>query len=443
MAFSPQGLAHILDDLRPDSASGALIVAFSGGVDSLVLLAALARLREEDAAGSVAALRAIHVNHQLHPDAGRWQERCREFAASLDVPFTAETVSIRDSATLGIEAAARAARYDVLYRQLAPGDILLTAHHADDQLETVLLALLRGSGVRGLAGMPGSRPAGQGWHQRPLLDFTRAELITWAREQGLAWSDDPANAQPRYSRSYLRQSVVPLLRNRWPAVAAVASRSAAHLAEASGLLDDLAQSDLAVVAAGEALQLPRLAELSTARRRNVLRFWIRQRGLPLPGTAKLLALEHDVLAARPDAQVRVTWDGVEVRRYRSRLYVFAPQPALPAEVLEWNWKEPLVLPGHRGELVMQQVRGAGLAVNRLPAQLDVGTHSTASRQRSLRKLLQGRHVLPWWRERLPLISAGDELVAIGDLWVDRGRLAGQGEEGVFIEWRGRPQVLAP
>lgn len=440
MAFSPSALAQILGDLKPPAPAGGLCVAFSGGVDSVVLLAALAELRAE---GRIPPVRAIHVNHQLHADAGLWQARCRDFAAALGVPFDAAVVQVVETGS-GVEAAARAARYEVLYGELAPGDILLTAHHADDQLETVLLALMRGSGVRGLAGMPRSITAGRGWHQRPLLGWTRAELEAWARERDLAWSDDPANTHLRYSRSFLRQSVVPLLRERWPAVAEVTSRSAAHLVEASELLDELAAADLVAAAEGESLRLSVLAGLASARRRNLLRYWVRQRGLPLPGTAKLQALEHDVLAARPDARICVTWAGAEVRRYRGLLYAFAPMPVLDAQESQWGWREALTLPGGGGELSTREVYGTGLAVSRLPERLEVSTRTAAvDSQRSLRKILQARHVLPWWRDRLPLICAAGRLLAVGDLWVNPAMLAGRDEPGVYIEWRKHPVVVAP
>jgi len=441
--FSTRILARLLADMRPATADGALCVAFSGGVDSVVLLAALAELR---AAGAVPPVRAIHVNHGLHPDAGHWQRHCQELAAALEVPFVAEAVDVTGVARSGVEAAARTARYAALHRGLAPGEILLTAHHADDQLETVLLALMRGSGVRGLAGMPKSIAVGRNWHQRPLLDFTRGELAAWGHERGLAWIEDPSNAQSRYSRNFLRQSVVPVLRDRWPAVAAVVSRSAAHLAEASDLLDELAQGDLGAAAAGDCISVAALAELSSARRRNLLRYWIRRRGLPLPGTARLCSLERDVLVARPDRHVRVRWTGAEVRRYRGLLYAFAPLPDLESpDTLEWDWSEPLVLPGDAGELRASLVRGRGIVASRLPPLLEVQRGVTSGNdqsRRSLRKLLQARRVLPWWRDRMPVIRAGGDLVAVGDLWIARGFAAAVDEPGVMIDWRGRPAVVS-
>lgn len=449
--FSPQALLSVLADLRPAGSSGDLCLAFSGGVDSTVLLAALAELK---AGGYPGQLRAVHINHQLHPDAGLWERRSLERAAAMGVRARAERVDVTGVATAGVEAAARTARYAALQRLLVPGEILLTAHHADDQLETVLLALMRGSGIRGLAGMPRSVEWGGGWHQRPLLDFTRSQLVAWGQGRGLAWSEDPSNAQDLYSRSYLRRAVTPLLAQRWPAAATVVSRSAGHLAEASGLLDELALVDLKTAQLSGCLKVDCLAGLGSARRRNLLRFWLRSRGLPLPSTVKLRALEHDVLAARPDARVRVTWDGAEIRRHRNLLYAFEPLPVAVAEVVSpWDWREPLVLPGAVGELHMVETAAGGLAPARLPALLHLAARTGGERlalgrnteapTRSLKKLLQETRVLPWWRDRLPLLTNGDQLVAVADLWVAQEFAAADGEPGLRIEWRGRPAIIAP
>ncbi len=449
--FSPQVLQAVLADLRPEGASGDLCVALSGGVDSTVLLAALAGIK---AVGYPGRLRAVHINHQLHADAGLWERRSLELAAALGVPALAEPVDVVGVAAAGVEAAARTARYAALHRILLPGEILLTAHHADDQLETVLLALLRGSGVRGLAGMPRCVACAAGWHQRPLLDFTRSELSAWGHARGLSWSEDPSNSQDRYSRSFLRQTVTPLLQGRWPAAAVVASRSAAHLAEASGLLDELALLDHGATQLEGCLKVQALAGLTSARRRNLLRYWLRTRGLPLPSTAKISALEHDVLAARPDAQVCVTWEGAEVRRHRSLLYAFEPLPvaAMQAEC-SWDWRQPLVLPGATGALHMVATPGGGLAAARLPAALHISARTGGERlalgrgrdpmTRPLKKLLQEARVLPWWRERLPLLRHGNQLVAVADLWIAQEFAATADEAGLRIEWQGRPAIIAP
>lgn len=448
--FSSAALEATLAKGAATGASGDLCVAFSGGLDSTVLLAALAELKSR---GWPGAVRALHIDHQLQPDSGQWSARCAEVAALLEVPFASERVAVPRASGQGIEAAARAVRYAALYGSLAVGETLLTAHHADDQLETFLLALMRGAGARGLSGMPRSAPAGAGWHQRPLLEYPRADLERWARERGLSWIEDPTNRELEFRRSYLRHEVLPALRATWPAAAMVASRSAAHLGEAAALLDDLARLDLEGAALERCLRLDKLAAMTSPRRRNLLRYWLRSFDLPIPSTAKLGVLEHDMLVARPDRQLCVDWEGAEVRLHRGLLYANPPLAPLPiAREANWNWREPLVLPLGWGELHAVPATGAGLAVARLPERLQwrfrgeaesgAGGESQDVARHGLKKLLQEACVLPWWRGRLPLFSAGTELLAVADLWIARESAATGSTPGVRLEWRHRPAIIA-
>jgi len=439
---SPDDLPQIIRELLPGDASGDLLIAFSGGLDSTVLLHALAHPPR-------GRVRAVHVNHGLHPEAGAWQRHCERVARALEVEFHARTVTVPADADQGVESAARGVRYDALRALLAPGETLLTAHHADDQLETVLLALMRGSGVDGLASMPRCRRFGEGWHARPLLEFTRDELVQWARAQGLAWLDDPSNDSARFDRNYLRHAVIPALRTRWPAAAHAASRSASHFATASALLDGVAAHDLASAAVGACLKVSALRLLDAARRRNLLRYWLKSCGARSPSTRKLAALEHDMLHADPDRLPCVHWDDVEVRRHRDLLYCMRSLPHSPVE-LEWPWRSPLVLAGIPGVLHAQIAHGRGLRRAALPDRLHVRPRTGGERlrlpghahRRELKKLLQEANVLPWWRERLPLIYAGDTLIAVADLWIAAEYAAGADEEGVVLIWEERPRMEA-
>jgi tRNA(Ile)-lysidine synthase len=448
--FSSDSLEAALVKGAPPGASGDLCVAFSGGLDSTVLLAALGELKSH---GWPGAVRALHIDHQLQADSGSWAALCARTAARLGVPFASECVVVPLANGQGVEAAARSVRYAALYGSLADGETLLTAHHADDQLETVLLALMRGAGVRGLSGMPRSAPAGTGWHQRPLLDHPRADLERWAHDRGLSFIEDPTNREPRYRRNYLRQAVLPALRATWPGAAIVASRSAAHLAEAEELLGELARSDLQETRLENCLQLEKLAAMPSSRRRNLLRYWLRSLDLPIPSTAKLGVLEHDMLVARPDRQLCVDWEGAEVRLHRGLLYAGPPLCAPPIErEASWDWREPLVLPRGLGELHAVPATGAGLAVARLPERLQwrfraevdrsAGSGARDAAHHGLKKLLQEARVLPWWRGRLPLLCADDHLLAVGDLWIAREFAATGSAPGVRVEWRHRPAIIA-
>ena len=263
--------------LAPWRTASAWCVAFSGGLDSSVLLHLLAELARREA---VPALSAIHVQHGLQPVAAAWPEHCRQFCAALGIPL--QVVAVQVVAQASVEQAARQARYAAFAEHLQPGAVLFSAQHRDDQAETLLFRLLRGAGVRGLAAMPGQRPLGRGTLLRPLLDCSRAELQGYAEAHGLSWIEDPSNADTRFSRNFLRQRVMPLLAERWPQASVALARSAAHLSEAEQLLGELARMDLQA-ARGEplfpwlalpSLELSLVMQLSDARQRNLLRHWL-------------------------------------------------------------------------------------------------------------------------------------------------------------------------
>jgi tRNA(Ile)-lysidine synthase len=445
--FSPSALLASIESLVPRT-SAELCVAYSGGLDSTVLLHALARAIVDRAHYR---MRAAHVDHQLHPDSPRWREQCGRVAQSLQIEFVPLVVTVTASPEVGVEAAAREARYAALREILKPNEVLLTAHHADDQLETMLLALMRGAGLRGLSGVPSVQIFGGGWLARPLLEFGRAELEEWARAEQLQWLDDPSNDNTSFDRNFLRHRVLPVLRERWPAAAHSATRSTAHLREAGRLLDVLAAADLESIAIGDCLAMARLANLAPSRRRNVLRHWIRQQGMRVPSTRKLATIERDLLIAREDRLPCVEWDGVQVRRHRGLLYCMRQRPSFdPADILTWNVSQVLELPAQLGRLRVQRAALGGLAAARLPAALQVHfRHGGEELQpagdahhRKLKKLLQDARVLPWWRDRVPLIYAEQRLVAVGDLWIAEEFAARGGEEALRIVWEERPQLVA-
>lgn len=297
-------------------------LAFSGGLDSTALLYAMTRLRVTEPAMQ---LRALHVNHHLLPQADAWAEHCRQMAAKLDVPIEVLEVEVAQGPGVSVEAAARDARYAALEAHLLSDEWLLTAHHQEDQLETVLLQLMRGAGVAGLSAMPEDAPFGKGHHVRPLLGLSRAALEAMVREAGLTWVEDASNQSLQYDRNYLRHRVLPLLIQRWPNAAATVTRTAGHMAEAQGLLDDLARIDMANAADADSIGVAALQALPLPRARNLLRFWIRQRGFRPPSTVKLQEILRQMLESRPDASPRVVWDSVEIARRGRRLYLEAIQ----------------------------------------------------------------------------------------------------------------------
>ncbi len=445
--FSPSALLASVESLVPRT-SADLCVAYSGGLDSTVLLHALSRAIADR---PNYRMRAAHVDHQLHPDSGSWREQCGSVAQSLRIDFVPLVVTVDASPELSPEAAARDARYAALKQILRPNEVLLTAHHADDQLETMLLALMRGAGLRGLSGVPSVQIFGGGWLARPLLEFARSELEAWAAAERLQWIEDPSNEDTSFDRNFLRHRVLPALRERWPAADHSATRSTAHLREAGRLLDVLAATDLETVAVGSCLSMTEIARLAPARRRNLLRHWIRQQGMRVPSTRKLATIERDLLMAREDRLPCVEWDGVQVRRHRGLLYCMRQLPPFePADTLTWNVSQVLELPAQLGRLRVQRDAAGGLAAARVPPAVQIHfRHGGEELQpagdphhRKLKRLLQDACVLPWWRDRVPLIYAADRLAAVGDLWIAEEFAARAGEDALRIVWEERPQLLA-
>jgi tRNA(Ile)-lysidine synthase len=399
-----------------------LCVAYSGGLDSTVLLSALASLRSRERF----ALRALHIDHRLQAASADWARAARRRARQLRVPCRIIQLSIARGQRQSIEAAARAARYRALAAALAPDELLLTAHHQEDQLETVLLALLRGSGVRGLAAMAAVTPWAGRRLLRPLLAVSRQQLQQYARVRRLDWSEDPSNADERFDRNYLRRSVLPLMRQRWPAAAATVSRSAAHLAEARGLLEQLAGAGLSDARDGGALCVSALRRLALPQRRNAVRQWIAERGLQPPDHRRVREICGPMLAARDDALPRVSWRGGELRRYAGRLFAFAgAAPRARAAPENWNWHARPWLPlAGGGALGLVRDRHGDVQLAALPRVLRVRQRRGGERlqaaqgRQALKGLLQAQGVAPWERAALPLIEHRGRIIAVADLWLD-------------------------
>ena len=426
-SFGPQWLQRRLTELLPDYPGVALCVAVSGGCDATALLAALAQLPRPPR-----ALRALHIDHRLQPQSRRWSAHCRRIARRLHVPLTVRTASIVRARGESLEAAARVARYRLLGAALAEGEVLLTAHHQDDQLETVLLQLLRGAGVAGLAAMPALAPLANGVLVRPLLSLPRAALADWVRTQGLTWVEDDSNAQLRPDRNYLRAQVLPVLRARWPAAAATASRSARHMAEAQRLLDLLGEADAGRASCGAMLSAQVLRRLAPKRRRNALRFWITAAGLLAPPASRLEEIAGALLAAREDAHPLVAWEGAAVRRQGDLLVLHAGRatdtstPHMPELAWHWRRRRTQVLPPPFGSLVLEPDTRGPLDLDALGPTLILRERRGGERlrplrggpRRALKQLLQEARVPVPRRAQLPLIFDRGRLIGVADLWLD-------------------------
>lgn len=408
MPYSPTD--YLLRFFQQHPATGYLI-GFSGGLDSHVLLHACASLREQH---PYLAFRALHIDHGLQAVAAAWAEHCRAVCANLTIPFAVKHLQLQIPVGESVEAVARTARYAAFSQHLQAGEMLLTAHHQNDQAETLLLHLLRGSGVNGLAAMPEVRPLARGYLGRPLLACSREELAVYANQHRLNVIDDPSNQDSRFDRNFLRNQVMPLLQQRWPALGKTLARAARLQGESRQLLAGLLREKLPSLYGSkpDTLSVSKLLVQDGVMQKALLREWLTQRGFRLPEEKKLLQVLRDVLQARADATPCVHWEGCEIRRYRDDVYAMPPLSAHdPRQVLVWETRQPLVIASLGSTLVAE----AGYPET-VTVRFRQGGESVYLPQRgghhSLKHLLQEWGVPPWERERLPLVYVGERLISI-------------------------------
>ncbi|MDD5058200.1 MAG: tRNA lysidine(34) synthetase TilS [Sideroxydans sp.] len=473
-----ESVAARLAPLLP--AHSSILIGLSGGMDSVVLLHLLHQL----APRYQWQLSALHVHHGISPNADAWAEFCAGLCARLNIPLHIEHVNIaplRDEH--GIEAAARKLRHAAFEQQAC--DFVALAHHADDQAETVLLQLLRGAGIKGAAAMPeftpnkslaassnvGAALAANGIRQqagsyrvlasvqshatvRPLLDIRRAKLFEYAQQHALQWVEDESNTDDHYPRNFLRQNLLPLLEKKFPSYRETLTRAAQNFAEASELLDELAQQDAQLFpspaggggARGEGLasylELSCLRALSLPRAKNLLRYFLHSQSAPMPQTVQLDQMLHQLLDAREDATLCVTFGGWQVRRYQDKVYTFpAPGEFDPHLVLAWSGEAELAWPALNTRLVFTQTQGQGISLKKLqqaPVTLRLRNGGETLRphpkaaKRSLKNLLQQHDIPPWQRERLPLLYCGDELVSVVGVAIAAEFQAIASEAGIVV-----------
>ena len=427
--------------------NSSIVVGLSGGLDSVVLLHLLHGL----AVHHSWRLSALHVHHGISPHAGDWASFCSGLCDRHDIPVRIEHVDIRPLRHMGIEAAARKLRHEALARQ--PVDFIALAHHRDDQVETMLLQLLRGAGVKGASAMAlmAVKPE-MPTLIRPLLHCTRRQILDYANEHRLEWVEDESNADGRYPRNFLRHRVMPVLNEGFPLAGETLARSAGHFAEASGLLDDLARIDCMHAMAGHTLDVQALQSLSPARARNLLRYFIHVAGAPMPQAVQLEDMIHQLIDASRDAVVCVTFGGWEVRRFAGKVYVMRSLEAFDKNlVLPWQGEPELYWPALASRLCFKQNGGpsenesasvvsmARLGQNRVTLKLRQGGEALRSHpgsmSRALKNLLQEHHVPPWQRDRLPLVYCNEELICVPGIAVASGYLPANLEDRMEISIR--------
>lgn len=442
----------ILEQLQQNTHANRWIVAYSGGLDSTVLLHLVCQANRQLTLPKPVC--AVHVNHQLSIHADQWEAHCQQQAASLGVVFESQKVDVATEGK-GIEAAARQARYQVFDKYMDADDYLLMAHHSDDQAETFWLRLMRGAGVLGLSGMKAQRLMKNGFLLRPLLSVSRQVLEQYAQHHSLRWVEDESNTSLTFDRNFIRHQLLPLCEQRWPQVRKQLINTSSHLENTQQLLNDLANIDLQQLDQrkeryGLSIDWKVARLLSQQRLSNLLRFWCEQKQFALPNTQQLAQI-HEQFFSR-NAQLSsavVQWGGCELRQFNSRLYLMREIPLFTpmGESLPWDITTPIQLSA-AGQLVASVLNSTDrphcfIAVSKIKHQtLTIRwrsggkrcTPAGRARSQTIKKLLQEYQLDTWLRDRVPLIYSRDQLVAVGDLWVCDPFAAKIGEPALRLKW---------
>ncbi len=420
-----------------------LVLGLSGGIDSVVALDVLGLLR-----GPLGfSLSALHVDHQISVNSAKWADFCARLCSARGIDFRGVPVTV-DAAGAGMEAAARKARYGVFAEQDA--DFIITAHHLDDQAETLLLQLLRGAGLKGASAMPEIRelsPALKGRAPRllrPFLNVARRDFEAYARGKNLIWIDDESNDNTSFDRNYVRHQILPVVEQRFPGYRATLARASRHFAAAAMLLDKLAEGDAAEAMSAGALRIDALCKLEPARANNSLRFFLARPGLILPSAVKLDEIVRQCRSSSDDSGLLIELGDWQLRRFRGSLHL-EPAASVAPFVINWSGEARLELPAGAGSLLMRKSIGAGIDARRLQHQpVTVRTRCGGERlqpdckrpRRTLKNLLQENHVPPWQRARTPLLFCGETLVWAPGLGIDCAFQTAAGESGIIPEWQG-------
>lgn len=459
-------LLQFLMQLRQQQpACSKLTIGFSGGMDSYVLLYAIHQTLQQVTANAEKypalqgfKLSALHINHGLSPRADAWQTHCEAICLKLNVSFLAQDVVIHRKTGESLEELARQARYRVFADKLQPDECLLMAHHQDDQAETLLLRLMRGAGPRGLAAMPLSRPLGKGLLWRPFLEIPRAFLHDYANVHHLQWIHDESNLDVRFDRNFVRHELFPLIAKRWPGYRQSWQRSSQLSAEADQLNQELAVIDYQLVMAESKQQLDctGLLTLSSARQRNVIRYWLSLLAFPDPGWQVLRRCSEEVLSAAIDTKPELIWAGHELRRFQKRIYALRTMPLLDmtqtlmVTLENLSCGKNIELPDN-GFLVFSAAHST--AENQLLKLPDMGSlvisyrkggeicRLSGRRSRPLKKILHDAGIPPWLRDRLPLLYSENQIAFIPGVGPCDGFASSAGSTGVLPEWL--PSIDSP
>lgn len=409
-------------EMSADYKSTRLVVAFSGGLDSHILLLLASRWCKEQ---PDASLRSITIDHGLQSSSAQWSQHCHAVCADLQIESQSINIQVELGGGKSPEEAARDARYEALGKALGANESLLTGHHADDQAETLLLQLVRGAGVRGLAGMPRCRPFVNGFHLRPLLDVSREELLTAGKSLGLSWIEDPSNSDERYTRNFVRSSVLPLLRQRWPAIVKSMARSASHCAESAQLNRSAAEDILGPAISEDSLCVDMLRQMPLLQLKNLLRNWIDHHGYRPPSQAQLERVVEDLVIPAMSGRGKISFGGAQLARFNDQIYLAHRGELDDAPAFEYVWESPysdFTIKETGQRIVLGDINYPDLSscLADSSSGLIVRSRSGGERLRlaghrhskSVKALLREGNYAPWQRSRLPFVYLNGVLIGI-------------------------------
>lgn len=434
MSYSLYDELSILLQQHPNA--NTIWIAYSGGLDSHVLLENCAQIKAQFPQKT---FKAIHVHHGLQESADTWAQHCQDQCKEYGISCEIKQVNVSQQQGESLEEQARHARYTAFAQSVQQGDLLLLGQHADDQAETLLLQLMRGAGVAGLSAMPryDSTTLSHALIIRPLLDYSREQLQSYAQQQGLKWIEDPSNQDPRFTRNFIRHHILPPLKKRWQSISHTLSRAATHQAEAQQLLTELAETDLHHCGDQQKLSCMALAKLSPSRQRNLIRYWVRQAGYRTPSQVKLEQILHQMLTAEADKNPCVLWENCQAQRYQQYIYILPQLPIPSAQPIPWQLGTALTLPygalhcteTATGGIDQDLLKGAALTIRFRQGKEKIllrGQHKL------VKKLLNSAHIPPWERALLPLIYHGEQLVAIPEIGIDDQYFS---KTGIGVFWQ--------
>ena len=401
-----------------------MTVALSGGVDSVVLLHLLYELQKKHHF----TLNVTHVHHGLSKNADKWVKFCEKLCTKLSVPLNVYYVKLPQKKSLGIEGEARRLRYEKLLQ--SKSDLVILAHHADDQAETFLLQLIRGAGVKGLSSMAHFDESRKLW--RPLLHVSRIDIESYAKQHKLKWIEDESNLNTDFDRNFLRVKVLPMLKKRFSHIIKVISRVSSNLAEAQNLLDELAKIDLKnhlkSINSEDKLNVNYLNKLSSLRAKNVLRYWLQINDQLMPSKDHLEEILRQVLTAKKDAELKIELsEEFEIRRYKDEIYIVQNNKnKLKNYEIVWKGESIILLP-NGSKLTFIKVKGRGIGLDFLKNQKLMISNRKGGESfrpdlkrptKKIKQLLQESDLPPWERDHLPLIFLDRDLASIPNFGVD-------------------------